>query len=64
MKDGVVQQVDTPQNLYNKPVKSVRSRFYRFSADEHCRCYSLTKEGENLYALLSAGTYQVAVASG
>mgnify|MGYP000452976229 CR=1 FL=1 len=38
MKDGVVQQVDTPQNLYNTPWQPVRSRIHRISSDELHGC--------------------------
>ena len=36
MKDGVIQQVDSPQNLYNAPRNLFVGRVYRFSADELC----------------------------
>ena len=35
MKDGVIQQVDTPQNLYDFPCNIFRGRLYRHAADEH-----------------------------
>ena len=42
MKDGIVQQVDTPQTLYNAPLQSVCCRIHRFTADElpgrDCSC--------------------------
>ena len=31
LKDGVIQQVDTPQNLYDKPGEQVRCWIHRFS---------------------------------
>ena len=34
MKDGVVQQVDTPQNLYTKTMQPVRSWIHRITSDE------------------------------
>ena len=34
MKDGVVQQVDTPQNLYQQTRQPVRCRIHGISADE------------------------------
>ena len=40
MKDGVVQQVDTPQNLYNAPGQPVRCRIHGISADELPGCKS------------------------
>ena len=42
MKDGVVQQVDTPQNLLQYTLQPFRCRIYRFSSDEllRCRCKS------------------------
>ena len=42
MKDGVVQQVDTPQNLYNTPGQPLRCKLHRITTDElHgccCKC--------------------------
>ena len=39
MKDGFIQQVDTPQNLYDNPCKHVRCWIHRFTSDElHQRC--------------------------
>ena len=34
MKDGVIQQVDTPQNLARLPLQHLRGRLYRHAADE------------------------------
>ena len=34
MKDGVVQQVDTPQNLYDETKQPVRCWIHRISSDE------------------------------
>ena len=34
MKDGFMQQVDTPQNLYDYPIQPVRRGLYRHAADE------------------------------
>ena len=41
MKDGVVQQVDTPQNLYTYTVQPVRCRIHRIPADELHGCKML-----------------------
>ena len=42
MKDGVVQQVDTPQNLYDTPCNLFVAGFIGISADElygcSCKC--------------------------
>ena len=35
LKDGVIMQVDSPQKLYNQPV---RCRIHRITTDELCRC--------------------------
>ena len=34
MRDGVLQQVDTPQNLFNQPAQPVRGRVHRLAGDE------------------------------
>ncbi|GAA3334578.1 hypothetical protein GCM10020331_103080 [Ectobacillus funiculus] len=34
MKDGLIQQVGTPKEVYEKPEKRIRRRVYRFSCDE------------------------------
>ena len=39
MKDGFIQQVDTPQNLYDLPVQRIRCRLHGLPADELYRCY-------------------------
>ena len=39
MKDGVVQQIDTPNNLYKQARQPVCSRIHRISADELPQCY-------------------------
>ena len=38
MKDGVVQQIDTPYNLYNKPKNMFVAGFYWITTDEFIRC--------------------------
>ena len=60
MKDGVVQQVDTPQNLYNKPANLFVAGFIG-SPQMNIVDVNLTKEGENLYASFAGN--KVAVAS-
>ena len=45
IKDGYLQQVDTPQNLYDQPDERVRRRLHRFTVDEPLRrrcCTSAT----------------------
>ena len=49
MKDGVVQQVDTPQNLYNKPANLFVAGFIG-SPQMNIVDVDLTKEDEKLYA--------------
>ena len=34
LKDGILQQVDTPLNLYDKPAEPVRRRLHRLARDE------------------------------
>ena len=34
MKDGIIQQVDTPQNLYDHPTEPLRCRFHGITSDE------------------------------
>ncbi len=39
MKDGVIQQVDSPLDLYMRTKQPVRCRIYGISSDELHRCY-------------------------
>ena len=34
LKDGILQQVDTPRNLYDQPGNVVRRRVHRLAGDE------------------------------
>ena len=47
LKDGVIMQVDTPQNLYERAEQLVRSRIHRISADELPGCTVCKVEGDN-----------------
>ena len=38
MRDGVLQQIDTPQNLYDHPAQHVRRRLHRQPSHELLRC--------------------------
>ena len=49
MKDGIINQVDTPLNLYNKPVKSVCSRIYRQSGNEFLKWNNIRKKRIDVY---------------
>ena len=60
MKDGVVQQVDTPQNLYNKPANLFVAGFIG-SPQMNIIDVNLTKEGENLYASFAGDKVAVAL---
>ncbi len=51
MKDGVVQQFDTPQTLYEKPVNLFVAGFIG-SPQMNFLNVQITKEGEKLYAVL------------
>ena len=56
MKDGVVQQVDTPNELYEHPREYVCSRVYRESSNEFLRCNSLQNDKE---VTLKVGKYEL-----
>ena len=49
MKDGIIQQVDTPQNLYNYPCNKFVAGFIG-SPEMNFIDAQLTKEGDNLFA--------------
>ena len=34
MKGGIIQQLDTPQTIYNRPVNLLRRRLHRLAGDE------------------------------
>ena len=53
LKDGLLQQVDTPRNLYDKPGQRLRRRVHRLAGDEPHR-RPLTEQGA------SVGGYTVA----
>ena len=48
MKDGFIQQVDTPQNLYDYPCQPVRGRLHRHPADELLQRQARASEGEDV----------------
>lgn len=48
MKDGVVQQIDTPKELYNNPVNKFVAGFIGSPSMNFFNCKSIT-EGENIY---------------
>ena len=58
MKDGVVQQVDTPQNLYNKPSNLFVAGFIGSPQMNFIEC-ELKKEGNTLYALFAGNKIRV-----
>jgi len=61
MKDGVVQQVDTPQNLYNKPGNLFVAGFIG-SPQMNFVDVELKKDGEGLNAIVGDATLTVPVA--
>lgn len=58
MKDGIVQQVDTPQNLYNKPCNQFVASFIG-SPQMNFLPAVASMEGEDVY--LTVGTYKLKV---
>ncbi len=38
MKDGFIQQIGTPQEVFDRPRQPVRGRLYRYAPDEPVRC--------------------------
>jgi multiple sugar transport system ATP-binding protein len=52
MKDGIIQQVDTPQNLYDKPCNLFVAGFMGFTSDEFIDAV-VTKKGADVYVNFS-----------
>ena len=49
MKDGFIQQVDTPQNLYDYPINEFGGRLHGLSPDELHRCQAGQRTGNRLH---------------
>lgn len=61
MKDGIIQQVDTPQNLYNEPCNKFVAGFIG-SPEMNFIDAELTKEGEHLFANFSGFKIKISAA--
>lgn len=61
MKDGIIQQVDTPQNLYNSPCNKFVAGFIGSPSMNFVNC-EVKKNGENLYLNFAGHDIKVAAA--
>ena len=62
MKDGLIQQVDTPQNLYDYPVQHVRRAALSAAPQMNFLDATLVKEGSNYYVDLGGDKLLIAPA--
>ncbi|MBQ3900631.1 MAG: sn-glycerol-3-phosphate ABC transporter ATP-binding protein UgpC [Clostridia bacterium] len=58
MKDGIIQQVDTPQNLYDKPVNLFVAGFIGTPQMNFITC-TLEKKGSDLYVTFGTNTLKL-----